>query len=65
MYLDTDPDGFTFRRYKGYLILGGASHRDGKYQPPDAYANIEKAAKKWYPNAKIKHTWSAGGLYDS
>ena len=59
MYLDADPDGFTFRKYKEYLILGGGSHRVGKYQPPDAYADIEKAARKWYPNAKIKYTWSA------
>ena len=59
MYLDADPDGFTFRKYTNYLIFGGGSHRVGKYQPPDAYANIEKAAKKWYPNAKIKYTWSA------
>ena len=59
MYLDADPDGFTFRRYNDYLILGGGSHRVGKYQPPDAYADIEKAARKWYPDGKIKYTWSS------
>lgn len=58
MYLDADPDGFTFRKYKDYLILGSGSHRTGKYQPPNAYEMIEKAAKKWYPNSKIKYTWS-------
>ena len=59
MYLDADPDGFTFRKYKDYLILGGGSHRVGKYQPPDAYAKIEQAAKKWYPDAHVKYTWSS------
>lgn len=59
MYLDADPDGFTFRMYKDYLILGGAGHRAGQYQPLDAYAKIELASKKWYPSSTIKYTWSA------
>jgi Rieske Fe-S protein len=58
MYLDADPNGFSFRRYKDYLILGGGNHRSGKYNPLDAYAKIEGYARKWYPNAKIKYTWS-------
>ena len=58
MYLDADPDGFTFRKYKDFLIIGTGSHRTGKYQPPDAYEQIEKAAKKWYPNARVKYRWS-------
>lgn len=58
MYLDADPQGFTFRNYKEYLILGGGNHRTGKYQPLDAYAKLEAAARKWYPNARVKYTWS-------
>ena len=58
MYLDADPDGFTFRNYKDYLLLGSGNHRTGEYQPLDAYARIERAAKKWYPEAKIIYTWS-------
>ncbi|HKL79201.1 MAG TPA: FAD-dependent oxidoreductase [Mobilitalea sp.] len=58
MYLDADPDGFTFRNYKDYLLLGSGNHRAGEYQPLDAYARIERAAKKWYPEAKIVYTWS-------
>lgn len=58
MYLDADPDGFTFRKYKDYLIIGTGGHRTGKYQPPDAYEMIEKAAKKWYPNSRVKYRWS-------
>lgn len=58
MYLDADPEGFSFRNYKDYLILGGGNHRTGKYKPLDAYNKLEEAAGQWYPNAHIKYTWS-------
>lgn len=58
MYLDADPDGYTFRNYKDYLIFGSGNHRTGEYQPLDAYAKIEKSAKRWYPEAKVVYTWS-------
>jgi glycine/D-amino acid oxidase-like deaminating enzyme/nitrite reductase/ring-hydroxylating ferredoxin subunit len=58
MYLDADSDGFSFRNYKDYLLLGSGNHRSGKYQPLNAYAKLEQAAKQWYPNANIKYTWS-------
>lgn len=58
MYLDADPDGYSFRNYKDYLVLGGGTHRSGKYKPLDAYEKLENAARMWYPNAKIKYTWS-------
>lgn len=58
MYRDADPDGFTFRRYKDYLIFGSGKHRSGAYNPIDSYARIEAAAKKWYPDSNIKYAWS-------
>jgi len=58
MYLDADQQGFTFRNYKNYLLLGGASHRAGQYKPLNAYAKLEKAARQWFPDCKIKYTWS-------
>lgn len=58
MYLDADPDGFTFRKYKEYIILGGGSHRTGKYHAPDSYGRIGKAARQWYPGSRIKYYWS-------
>lgn len=58
MYLDADPDGYTFRNYKDYLLVGSGNHRTGQYNPLNAYAKIEEATKQWYPNAKIKYTWS-------
>ncbi len=59
MYLDADPQGFTFRNYQDYLILGSGGHRTGQFHPKDAYARIEMAAKQWYPQARIKYIWSA------
>lgn len=58
MYLDADPNGFSFRNYQDYLILGSGNHRTGKYKPLDAYEKLEQAAKRWYPNANVKYTWS-------
>ncbi len=58
MYLDADPQGYSFRNYKNYLILGSGNHRTGKYKPLDAYAKIEAAGSKWFPNAQIKFNWS-------
>jgi glycine/D-amino acid oxidase-like deaminating enzyme/nitrite reductase/ring-hydroxylating ferredoxin subunit len=58
MYLDADQNGFTFRKYKDYIILGGGYHRTGQYKPPNSYEKIEKAAKRWYPNSSVKYTWS-------
>ena len=58
MYLDANSQGFTFRNYKDYLIMGGSSHRAGEYKPLDAYAKIEKAASQWFPNYRIKYAWS-------
>ncbi len=58
MYLDADPNGFSFRNYKDYLLLGGGNHRTGESKPLDAYAKLEEAARQWYPNADINYTWS-------
>lgn len=58
MYLDADPQGYTFRNYGDYLIMGSGNHRTGQHNPLNAYQKIEAAARKWYPNASIKYTWS-------
>lgn len=58
MYLDADPDGFSLRNYKDMLIFGGVTHRTGQYQPKDAYTIIERQVKRYYPEARLLHTWS-------
>ena len=58
MYLDADPQGYSFRNYKDYLIMGSGNHRSGKYKPLDAYAKLEQAARDWFPDTAVKYTWS-------
>ncbi len=58
MYRDAAPEGYTFRNYKDGLIIGSGNHRAGKYQPLDAYRQIEEDKKKWYPNSAMVYKWS-------
>jgi hypothetical protein len=58
MYLDADPQGYSLRNYKNYLIFGCTNHRTGEYKPKDAYTKIDAGVKRWYPDAKIKYFWS-------
>jgi len=58
MYLDADPQGYSLRNYKDYVIFGAVNHRSGEYKPKDAYQRIEDAARRYYPEAKIKYIWS-------
>ena len=58
MYRDVNKEGLSFRNYRDCLILGGSSHRTGARHASDAYAKLEEAANRWYPNARIKYAWS-------
>jgi glycine/D-amino acid oxidase-like deaminating enzyme/nitrite reductase/ring-hydroxylating ferredoxin subunit len=58
MYLDADPQGYSLRNYKNYLLFGCTNHRSGDYKPKDAYTKLEAGVKRWYPEAKIKYFWS-------
>jgi hypothetical protein len=58
MYLDADPQGYSLRNYKNYLLFGCTNHRTGDYKPKDAYTKLEAGVKRWYPEAKIKYLWS-------
>ncbi len=58
MYLDADPQGYSLRNYKDLVIFGAVNHRSGEYKPKDAYQKIEEAARRYYPEAKIKYMWS-------
>lgn len=58
MYLDGDPNGFSFRSYEGLLLLGTGGHRTGQTNPIDAYKKLEEARDNWYPSASIECAWS-------
>ena len=50
MYVDENLRGLSFRTYQNYLLLGGGSHRTGKYG--GNWSELEAFAKKNYPNSK-------------
>lgn len=59
MYIDYEKQGYSFRNYKGLLLLGGISQRTGENESGGSYDKLRKFAKEIYPNSKEKYHWSA------
>lgn len=59
MYIDEKDGGYSFRRYKDYLILGGAGGRTGNNEAGGAYDKLRNFAKKHYENSTEEYHWSA------
>lgn len=59
MYIDEKDGGYSFRRYKDYLILGGAAGRTGSNEDGGSYNKLRDLAKKIYPGATEAYHWSA------
>ena len=59
MYIDYEKQGYSFRSYKGLLLLGGISQRTGENENGGSYDELRKFAKDIYPNSKEKYHWSA------
>lgn len=59
MYIDYEKQGYSFRSYKGLLLLGGISQRTGENENGGSYDELRKFAKEIYPNSKEKYHWSA------
>ena len=57
MYVDESGMGLTFRNYQKYLILGGGSHRTGKFG--GNWTELRSFVKKNYPQAKEICAWAA------
>ncbi|MGN1095295.1 MAG: FAD-dependent oxidoreductase [Eubacteriales bacterium] len=57
MYVDEDNKGFSFRNYKGFLLLGGGSHKTGK--KGGSFNEVRGFAAECYKDAKEKYAWSA------
>ena len=56
MYLDAAENGLSFRNWGKYLLLGGGGHRTGK--KGGAWAELEQAARKYYPNSREVSRWA-------
>ncbi len=68
MYVAAEDDGYSFRMAGELLLLGGGGHRTGKNGGD--WRELELAAQRWYPKAKIVGRWAAqdcitldGGAY--
>lgn len=59
MYIDEKDGGYSFRRYKDYLILGGVSARTGDNQEGGSWDKLRELAKKLYPESIEEYHWSA------
>lgn len=56
MFVDEADDGFSFRNYGDYLLLGGAGVKTGKTKC--CFSELESFAKIKYPGSKIKYRWA-------
>lgn len=56
MYVDEDLSGLSLSTYNNLLILGGGSHRSGKYG--ENWRALSKFKDKYCPDAVLKYTWS-------
>ncbi len=59
MYLGTDGDSLSFRKYKDMLIMGGGSHRTGENESGGKYDMLRRYAKKLFPDSEEVCSWSA------
>ncbi len=59
MYIDADENGYSFRNYGEYVLLGGAGHRTGKHPQQASYEKLRSAAKRFFPNSEEVFHWSA------
>ncbi|WP_444659719.1 FAD-dependent oxidoreductase [Caproiciproducens sp. R2] len=59
MYIDADPDGYSFRTCGEYVLLGGAGHRTGKHPGTGCYEKLRSAAKQFFPQSEEVCHWSA------
>lgn len=56
MYVSENEKGLSFRHYKNYLILGGGSHRTGKFG--GTQNELRDFAKTHYPHSHEKFCWA-------
>ena len=68
MYFSIDKDGLSFRHEDGKIILGGSTHRTGKYGmkritdhgiDKTGFSHLKQKAMACYKNAEIIAAWAA------
>ncbi len=51
--------GYSFRSSGNNVLMGGGSHRTGENKEGGSYADLEKAAMRFYSDCSINARWSA------
>ncbi|MCI8590306.1 MAG: FAD-dependent oxidoreductase [Clostridiales bacterium] len=59
VFFSADQNGFSFRNYKDFLLLGGGGHRTGENEDGGRYALLEAKAETWFPGCQLAARWSA------
>ena len=60
MYIDIDPEGFSWRMQDELLLFGGSGHRTGDHDPAGGmFDRLRIAAKQLMPKAQEEACWSA------
>lgn len=53
MYIGMDNTGYSFRKYKDYVIVAGQNHRPGIDLEQNSIEDLEEAVKHYFKHAKI------------
>lgn len=56
MYMDENTNGYSFRNYGEFLLIGGEAHKTGE---PCRRQELEDFAKSAYPDAEVQYLWGA------
>jgi len=56
MLIDGSTEGYSFRTYGDYLLVGGGAHRTG--EKGGGYDTLERFIRETYPEAEIKYRWA-------
>ncbi len=59
MYIGVDNEGYSFRRYRDMLFIGGAGHRTGENSSGTSYDELNRVARQICPDAEQLAFWSA------
>ncbi len=59
MYIGADGEGYSFRRYKDMILLGGGGHRTGENSAGGKYDLLRAAAGRLFKGSAEVAAWSA------
>lgn len=53
MYIGADNTGYSFRKYKDYVIVAGQNHRPGVELEQNSIEDLEETVKRYFKNGEI------------